>query len=59
MEQIDSKSGEQGSVWRKWTANVQSPGNETFQFVIQALVADDKGLGDIAVDDFVFHENCM
>ena len=54
-------SGEQGAIWRKQTIVLDDvdDGPEPFQLLIEAVIADESGYGDIAVDDVVFHDGCV
>ena len=51
-------SGDQGAVWNKWRVPLGKQLTEGSRLVIEARVADDSGLGDIAIDDVVFHRGC-
>ncbi len=56
LERLEKKGGSEGNFWQRWLVNMPSR-TEPYQVLIEATV-DEPGLGDIAVDDIVFHENC-
>ena len=58
ITELENQSGDQGAVWNKWRVNLGKQLTEGARLVIEARVVDDSGLGDMAVDDVVFHEGC-
>ena len=58
IEELLSEDGNQDAVWRKLRIYLKEGVVEGSRIVIEARVGDDSGLGDIAIDDVVFHQGC-
>ena len=58
IEELLSEDGNQDAVWRKLRIYLEEGVVEGSRIVIEARVGDDTGLGDIAIDDVVFHQGC-
>ena len=58
IEELLSEDGNQDAVWRKLRIYLEEGVVEGSRIVIEARVGDNSGLGDIAIDDVVFHQGC-
>ena len=58
IEELLSEDGNQDAVWRKLRIYLKEGVVEGSRIVIEARVGDNSGLGDIAIDDVVFHQGC-